>query len=72
MSDSSQPHGLQPTRLLHPWDFPGKSTRVGCHCLLQSDSIRKVKSKLEIQIYEKETILLRNIEMKMKRKSVDG
>ena len=26
VSDSSQPHGLQPTRLLHPWDFPGKST----------------------------------------------
>ena len=26
MSDSSQPHGLQPTRLLRPWDFPGKST----------------------------------------------
>ena len=24
VSDSSQPHGLQPTRLLHPWDFPGK------------------------------------------------
>ena len=22
-------------RLLHPWDFPGKSTGVGCHCLLQ-------------------------------------
>ena len=20
--------------LLHPWDFPGKSTGVGCHCLL--------------------------------------
>ena len=35
MSDSSWPHGLQPTRFLHPWDFPGKSTRVGCHCLLQ-------------------------------------
>ena len=34
MSDSSQPHGLQPTRLLHPWDFPGKNTGVGCHCLL--------------------------------------
>ena len=27
-------HGLQPTGLLHPWDFPGKSTGVGCHCLL--------------------------------------
>ena len=34
MSDSSRPHGLQPTRLLCPWDFPGKSTGVGCHCLL--------------------------------------
>ena len=22
VSDSSRPHGLQPTRLLHPWDFP--------------------------------------------------
>ena len=36
VSDSSRPHGLQPTRLLHPWDFPGKSTGVGCHCLLSS------------------------------------
>ena len=34
MSDPQQPHGLQPTRLLCPWDFPGKSTGVGCHCLL--------------------------------------
>ena len=29
------PHGLQPTRLLRPWSFPGKSTGVGCHFLLQ-------------------------------------
>ena len=29
-----RPHGLQPTRLLLPWDFPGKSTGVGCRCLL--------------------------------------
>ena len=35
VSDSQRPHGLQPTRLLCPWDFPGKSTGVGCHCLLQ-------------------------------------
>ena len=34
VSDRSQPHRLQPTRLLRPWDFPGKSTGVGCHCLL--------------------------------------
>ena len=36
VSDSSRPHGLQPTRLLHSWDFPGKSTGVGCHCLLRN------------------------------------
>ena len=36
MSDSSWPHGLQPTRLLCPWDFPGNNTGVGCHCHLQS------------------------------------
>ena len=29
------PHGLQPSRLLCPWDFPGKNTGVGCHFLLQ-------------------------------------
>ena len=28
VSDSLQPHGLQPTRLLRPWDSPGKSTGV--------------------------------------------
>ena len=34
LSDPQRSHGLQPTRLLHPWGFPGKSTGVGCHCLL--------------------------------------
>ena len=34
--------------LLHPWDFPGKSTGVGCHFLLQevqakSDKLKKKK-----------------------------
>ena len=32
-------HGLQPTRLLCPWDLPGKSTGVGCHFLLQGISL---------------------------------
>ena len=36
VSDSVRPHGLQPTRLLRPWDFPGKSTGLGCHCHLGS------------------------------------
>ena len=31
---SLRPHGLSPTRLLCPWDSPGKDTGVGCHLLL--------------------------------------
>ena len=34
VSDSLRPHGLQPTRLLFPWDSLGKNTGVGCHVLL--------------------------------------
>ena len=30
-----QLHGLKPTRLLSPWNFAGKNTRVGCHFLFQ-------------------------------------
>ena len=36
VSYSLWPHGLQPTRLLRPWDFPGKSTGGGCHSLHQA------------------------------------
>ena len=35
ISNSLQPHGLEPARLLCPWNFPGKNTGVGCHFLLQ-------------------------------------
>ena len=35
VSDSLQPYGLQPARLLHPWDFLGKNTAVGWHFFLQ-------------------------------------
>ena len=35
VSDSLQPYGLQPVKLLCPWDFPGKNTGEGCHFLLQ-------------------------------------
>ena len=31
----TQPHGLEPARLLCPWESPGKNTGVGCHFLLQ-------------------------------------
>ena len=45
MSDSVRPHRRQPTRLLCPWDSPGKNTGVGCHFLLQC---MKVKSQSEV------------------------
>ena len=35
MSDSLWPSGLYPSRLLCPWNSPGKNTGVGCHSLLQ-------------------------------------
>ena len=45
VSDSMQPHRRQPTRLLCPWDSPGKNTGVGCHFLLQC---MKVKRESEV------------------------
>ena len=35
LSPTLRPHGLYPTRLLWPWDSPGKNTGMGCHFLLQ-------------------------------------
>ena len=35
MSDCLPSHGLKPTRLPFPYDFPSKNTRMGCHALLQ-------------------------------------
>ena len=44
VSDSLRPHGLQPARLLCPWNSPGKNTGVGCHFLLQGIVPPKNKS----------------------------
>ena len=35
MFSSLQPHGLKPTRLLYPWNSPGKNNGVGSHSLFQ-------------------------------------
>ena len=35
MSNSLQPHGLWPARLLCPWDSPSKNTGVDCYSFLQ-------------------------------------
>ena len=42
LSSFLQPHGLQPTRLLCPWDFSGKNTGVGCNALLQGIYLAQV------------------------------
>ena len=37
-TSSLWPHGLQPTRLLCSWNFPGKNAGVGCHFRLHATS----------------------------------
>ena len=55
MSGSVRPHGLQPTRLLRPWDSPGKNTGVGCHFLLLKYLYDDTNNQ---QIYRKQWIKL--------------
>ena len=38
MSNSLRPHRLQPTRLLSPWNLPGKNTAMGCHAFSRGSS----------------------------------
>ena len=38
VSDSLQPHGLEPARLLCPWDPPGKNAGADCHSLSRGSS----------------------------------
>ena len=53
MSDSVQPHGLQPTRLLRPWDSPGKNTGVGCHFLVQQSLLMFFRGYTKVKQYGK-------------------
>ena len=53
--DSARPHRQQPTRLLCPWDSPGKNTGVGCHVLLQ---YMKVKSESEVTQWSRVRLLV--------------
>ena len=44
---SVRPHRQQPTRLLCPWDSPGKNTGVGCHCLLRKNALSRYQIILQ-------------------------
>ena len=52
VSDSLWPYEQEPTRLLCPWDSPGKNTGVGCHFHLQPQST--VRFQLHRQSGKKE------------------
>ena len=51
---------MQPTRLLHPWDFPGKITGVGCHCLLCKASLSFTNSWSLLKPMTIELVMLSN------------
>src|SRR5574342_179242 len=52
VSNSVRPHRQQPIRLLGPWDFPGKSTGVGCPCLLRLESELCLNEASALRSYE--------------------
>ena len=74
MSDSVRLHRWQPTRLLRPWDSPGKNTGVGCHFLLQCTHAQSVASVMSnsVQPYgQQSTRLLRPQDSPGKSTGVD-
>ena len=73
VSNPQRPHRLQPSRLLHPWDFPGKSTGVGCHCLLQEHvrwlyllGIKIARRNINNLRYADDTTFMEEIEEELK------
>ena len=46
----SATYGLQPTRLLRLWDFPGKSAGVGCYPLLRNGILLRRKKEQNFSI----------------------
>ena len=45
-----QPHRQQLTRLLCPWDSPGKNAGVGCHFLLQQRNYKEAKNNYTLSV----------------------
>ena len=76
VSNSSQPHGLQPTRLLHPWDFPGKSTGVGAIAFSDIGVKRYTKHPVKmgtiLGVLDRKTSVLRTAVIKQLSSPVHG
>ena len=47
MSNPQRFHELQPSRLFCPWDFPGKSTGVGCHLAEKFPNLQKPQEAIK-------------------------
>ena len=62
MSHFLQPHGLQPARLLCPWDFPGKNTRVGCHFLVQGIFLTQGSDPMHLRHQQADSLPLHHLE----------
>ena len=50
------PHGLQPTRLLHPGDSPGKNTGVGCISFSRGSSWPRDRTRVSCMVGRRFTI----------------
>ena len=61
------PHRRQPTRLLCPWDSPGKNTGVGGHFLLQC-----MKEKSESEVTQSSQTLCDPMDSSLPGSSVHG
>ena len=73
MSDTLRPHGLQPSRLLHPWDFPCKSTGVGCHLVghkYEKKEMRNLQTLAKYDFRSKWRILTSNYITPLQRRNV--
>ena len=50
VSDSLQPRGLKPARLLCPWDSPDKNSRVDCHSLSRGSSPPRDQTRISCTV----------------------
>ena len=52
---------------LHPWDSPGKSAGVGCHCLLRRSSIQSAKTRPGADCGSDHELLIAKFRLKLKK-----